>query len=263
MSLVLKLLFIGDIVGRPGRDILAEKLPRVRTAHSVDFVIANGENAAAGAGITGAIAKSILGSGVDAITLGDHVWDQRGWENEIGQIEHVCRPANLPRSNPGWDHLIIEKRGFRVAVFTVLGRTFMGLKADCPFVCADRMIAQLKGQADAIIVEIHAEATSEKIALGWHLDGRVTAVLGTHTHVPTADARVLPKGTAFMCDVGMTGPYAGVLGREVAPVVAKFLDGMPRRFEVATDDVRISGALIEISPAMARAEKIELLTVRR
>ncbi|MSU68107.1 MAG: TIGR00282 family metallophosphoesterase [Opitutaceae bacterium] len=260
---MLKLLFIGDIVGRPGRDILAEKLPRVRTEHGVDFVVANGENAAAGAGITGAIAKSILGSGVDAITLGDHVWDQRGWENEIGQIEHVCRPANLPRSNPGWDHLIIEKRGFRVAVFTVLGRTFMGMKADCPFLCADRMIEQLKGQTDAIIVEIHAEATSEKIALGWHLDGRVTAVLGTHTHVPTADARVLPKGTAFMCDVGMTGPYAGVLGREVAPVVAKFLDGMPRRFEVATEDVRISGALIEISPAMARAEKIELLTVRR
>lgn len=260
---VLKLLFIGDIVGRPGRDILAEKLPRVRSEHGLDFVIANGENAAAGAGITGAIAKSILGCGVDAITLGDHVWDQRGWENEIGQIEHVCRPANLPKSNPGWDHLIIEKRGFRVAVFTVLGRTFMGLKADCPFLCADRMIDQLKGQADAIIVEIHAEATSEKIALGWHLDGRVTAVLGTHTHVPTADACVLPKGTAFMCDVGMTGPYAGVLGREVAPVVAKFIDGMPRRFEVATEDVRISGAMIEIGASMALAKKIELLTVRR
>jgi metallophosphoesterase (TIGR00282 family) len=263
VSLVLKLLFIGDIVGRPGREILAEKLPRLRTEHALDFVIANGENAAAGAGITGTIAKSILGCGVDAITLGDHVWDQRGWENEIAQIEHVCRPANLPKSNPGWDHLIIEKRGFRVAVFTVLGRTFMGMKADCPFLCADRMIEQLKGQADAIIVEIHAEATSEKIALGWHLDGRVTAVLGTHTHVPTADARVLPKGTAFMCDVGMTGPYAGVLGREVAPVVAKFLDGMPRRFEVATEDVRISGAMIEISASMAHAQKIELLTVRR
>lgn len=260
---MLKLLFIGDIVGRPGRDILAEKLPRVRSEHGLDFVIANGENAAAGAGITGAIAKSILGCGVDAITLGDHVWDQRGWENEIGQIEHVCRPANLPKSNPGWDHLIIEKRGFRVAVFTVLGRTFMGLKADCPFLCADRMVDQLKGQADAIVVEIHAEATSEKIALGWHLDGRVTAVLGTHTHVPTADACVLPKGTAFMCDVGMTGPYAGVLGREVAPVVAKFIDGMPRRFEVATEDVRISGAMIEIGASMARAKKIELLTVRR
>ncbi len=260
---MLKLLFIGDIVGRPGRDILAEKLPRVRQEHGIDFVIANGENAAAGAGITGTIAKSILGSGVDAITLGDHVWDQRGWENEIGQIEHVCRPANLPKSNPGWDHLIIEKRGFKVAVFTVLGRTFMGIKADCPFLCADRMIAQLKGQADAIIVEVHAEATSEKIALGWHLDGRVTAVLGTHTHVPTADACVLPKGTAFMCDVGMTGPYAGVLGREVAPVVAKFIDGMPRRFEVATEDVRISAALVQISASMAHAQKIELLTVRR
>ncbi len=260
---MLKLLFIGDIVGRPGRDIIAEKLPRLRVERGIDFVIANGENAAAGAGITGALAKSILGNGVDAITLGDHVWDQRGWENEIGQIEHVCRPANLPKSNPGWDHLIIEKRGFRVAVFTVLGRTFMGMKADCPFLCADRMIEQLKGQADAIVVEIHAEATSEKIALGWHLDGRVTAVLGTHTHVPTADATVLPKGTAFMCDVGMTGPYAGVLGREVRPVVDRFIDGMPRRFEVATEDVRISAALVEISPAMARAEKIELVTVRK
>lgn len=260
---MLKLLFIGDIVGRPGREIVAERLPRIRKEHEIDFVIANAENAAAGAGITGSIAKSILESGVDAITLGDHVWDQRGWENEIGQIEHVCRPANLPASNPGWDHLIIEKRGFRLAVFTVLGQTYMGLKADNPFLCADRMIAQLKNQADAIVVEIHAEATSEKIALGWHLDGRVTAVLGTHTHVPTADACVLPKGTAFMCDVGMTGPYASVLGREVQPVVARFLDGMPRRFEVATEDVRLSGALVEISPSMARAEKIELLTVRK
>ncbi|HZZ59469.1 MAG TPA: YmdB family metallophosphoesterase, partial [Opitutaceae bacterium] len=131
-----------------------------------------------------------------------------------------------------------------------------------PFAAADRMVERLKGQADAIIVEIHAEATSEKQALGWHLDGRVSAVLGTHTHVPTADARVLPKGTAFMCDVGMTGPYASVLGRETAPVIAKFLDGMPRRFEVATGDVRMSAAYIEIDPSMARAQKIELLTVR-
>lgn len=260
---MLKLLFIGDIVGRPGRDIVVDRVPRLRAEHGIDFVIANAENAAAGAGITGALAKSILDGGVDAITLGDHVWDQRGWENEIGQIEHVCRPANLPKSNPGWDHLIIEKRGFRVAVFTVLGRTYMNLKADCPFLCADRMIEQLKAQADAIIVEIHAEATSEKIALGWHLDGRVTAVLGTHTHVPTADAQVLPKGTAFMCDVGMTGPYASVLGRDVNAVVARFLDGMPRRFEVATEDVRLSAALIEISASKAHAEKIELLTVRR
>ena len=259
---MLKLLFIGDIVGRPGRDILAAKLPRLRTERSIDFVIANGENAAAGAGITASIAKSILDCGVDAITLGDHVWDQRGWENEIAEIEHVCRPANLPGSCPGWDHLVISARGFRVAVFTLLGRTFMNMKAECPFLAAERMIEKLKAQADAIIVEMHAEATSEKQALGWHLDGRVTAVLGTHTHVPTADACVLPKGTAFICDVGMTGPYASILGREVKPVVARFLDGMPRRFEVATGDVRLSGALIEISASMAKAEKIELVTVR-
>ena len=259
---MLKLLFIGDIVGRPGRDIIADRLPRLRTERAVDFVIANAENAAAGAGITGAIAKSILENGVDAITLGDHVWDQRGWENEISEIDRVCRPANLPSACPGWDHLIIETRGFRVGVFTVLGRSFMNMKADCPFQTADRLVAQLRSQCDAIVVEIHAEATSEKQAMGWHLDGRVTAVLGTHTHVPTADAAILPKGTAFMCDVGMTGPYASVLGREVKPVVQRFLDGMPRRFDVATDDVRLSAALIEINASNANAQKIELVTVR-
>ncbi len=260
---MLKLLFIGDIVGKPGREIIAEKLERTKREAGIDFVIANGENAAAGAGITGLIARSLLDSGVDAITLGDHVWDQRGWENEIGQIDRVCRPANLPTSCPGWDHVVITARGFKVAVFTVLGRQYMNMKGEDPFLCADRMVDRLKGQADAIIVEIHAEATSEKQALGWHLDGRVTAVLGTHTHVPTADARVLPKGTAFMCDVGMTGPYESVLGREVAPVISRFMDGMPRRFEVATGDVRMSAALIEIDPSMAKASKIELLTVRR
>ena len=260
---MLKLLFVGDIVGRPGRDIIIERMQRLRADAGIDFVIANGENAAAGSGITTAIARSLLEAGVDAITLGDHVWDQRGWEQDITQIERVCRPANLPASNPGWDHLIIESRGFRVAVFTVLGRHFMGLRADCPFLCADRMIEKLRAQADAIIVEIHAEATSEKQALVWYLDGRVTAVLGTHTHVPTADACILPKGTAFMCDVGMTGPYQSVIGREIDAVVNKFVDGLPRRFEIASEDVRISAALIEISASMAKAEKIELLTVRR
>jgi metallophosphoesterase (TIGR00282 family) len=260
---MLKLLFIGDIVGKPGREIVADRLRRLRQEHALDFVIANAENAAAGAGITGSIARSLLEAGVDAITLGDHVWDQRGWETEITEIDRVCRPANLPQSCPGWDHLVIQARGFRVAVFTVLGRSYMGMKAECPFLASDRMIERLRGQADAIVVEIHAEATSEKQALGWYLDGRVTAVLGTHTHVPTADASVLPGGTAFICDVGMTGPYASVLGREVKPVIAKFLDGMPRRFEVAENDVRLSSVLIEISPGQAHAEKIELLTVRK
>lgn len=260
---MIKVLFIGDIVGRPGREIVAERVPKLRTELGLDFVIANGENSAAGSGITGTIARSLLNVGVDAITLGDHVWDQRGWETEITQIDRVCRPANLPAACPGWDHLIIEARGFRVGVFTVLGRDFMGMKADNPFLCADRMIAQLRGQCEAIIVEVHGEATSEKQALGWYLDGRVAAVLGTHTHVPTADATLLPKGTVFMCDVGMTGPYASVIGREVQPVVDRFLDGMPRRFEVAEGDVRLSGALLEIDPADRRATKCELLTVRR
>lgn len=260
---MLKLLFIGDIVGRPGRDLVNERLATLRTEHALDFVIANAENAAAGAGITSSIARSLLGAGIDAITLGDHVWDQRGWETEITQIERVCRPANLPAKCPGWDHLIISARGFRVAIFTVLGRQYLNLKSECPFLCADRMIEQLRPQADAIIVEVHAEATSEKQALGWYLDGRVTAVFGTHTHVPTADACILPKGTAFICDVGMTGPYASVLGREIDPVVARFMDGMPRRFPVATEDVRLSGALIEIDAGMAHADRIELLTVRK
>jgi 2',3'-cyclic-nucleotide 2'-phosphodiesterase len=263
LDCMLKLLFIGDIVGRPGRDVVNERLAAVRREHALDFVIANGENSAAGSGITADIAQSLLSAGVDAITLGDHVWDQRDWVVDIARMDHVCRPANLPKSCPGWDHLIIESRGFRVGVFTVLGRQYLNLKSECPFLCADRMIEQLRSQTDAIVVEVHAEATSEKQALGWHLDGRVTAVLGTHTHVPTADARVLPKGTAFICDVGMTGPYHSVLGREIEPVIGRFLDGMPRRFPVATEDVRMSGALIQISPGMARAEKIELLTVRR
>lgn len=260
---MLKLLFIGDIVGRPGREIVIERMARLRSEMAIDFVIANGENAAAGSGINGQIAKSLLASGVDAITLGDHVWDQKGWEGEINSFEKVCRPANLPSVCPGRDHLILQAKGFRLAVFTVVGRQYLNMKADCPFMCADRLLGQLDGRADGAMVEIHAEATSEKQALAWHLDGRALAVLGTHTHVPTADASVFPGGTAFMCDVGMTGPYSSVLGREIKPVVGRFLDGMPRKFEIAENDVRISGALVEFDPTTRRATKCELLTIRR
>lgn len=260
----MKFLFIGDIVGRPGRDIVVAKLPALRSELGVDFVIANGENAAAGSGITGSLARTILAAGVDAITLGDHVWDQRGWEGEIASLDRVCRPANLPAACPGRDHIVLEKDGFRLALFTVLGRTFVGMKGECPFLCADALLARTvgEGKADAAFVEIHAEATSEKQALGWHLDGRALAVLGTHTHVPTADACVLPQGTAFMCDVGMTGPYASVLGREVKPVIGRFLDGMPRRFEVAEGDPRLSAALVEFDPASKKALKCELVVLR-
>lgn len=260
---VLKILFIGDIVGKPGREILMERLQRLRAELKADVVIANGENVAAGNGITATLAKTLLGTGIDAITLGDHVWDQRGWEDDIDDLPTVCRPANLPESCPGARYVIVDVKGFKLGVFTVLGRTFMGMKAECPFLGADAVLKELEGKADGVLVEIHAEATSEKIALGWHLDGRAIAVLGTHTHVPTADACVLPKGTGFMCDVGMTGPYASVLGREVAPVIGRFLDGMPRRFEVAENDVRISAALVDYDEVAKRATEVRLITVRR
>lgn len=260
---MLKFLFIGDIVGKPGREIVIEKLAALREERGIDFVVANAENAAAGAGITGAIARTLLASGVDAITLGDHVWDQKGWDVDIAALDRVCRPANLPSSCPGREYVILEAGGFRLGVTTMLGRQFVGMKAECPFLGAERLLRELDGKTDGVFVEIHAEATSEKQAMGWHLDGRALAVLGTHTHVPTADACVLPNGTAFMCDVGMTGPYASVLGREVQPVLGRFLDGMPRRFGVAEDDVRMSAALVTFDPAAKRATGCELLTVRK
>ena len=258
----MKLLFIGDIVGKPGREIVGAVIPALRMQRGVDFVVANGENAAAGAGITGSLCKVLLESGVDVITLGDHVWDQKGFEHEIGALDRVCRPANLPAACPGRDHVIVEKNGFRLLVFTVLGRSFMGMKAECPFLCADAILQKLAGNYNGALVEIHAEATSEKQALGWHLDGRVTAVLGTHTHVATADASLLRKQTAFLCDVGMTGPHESVLGREIAPVVGRFLDGLPRRFEVATGDVRLSAAQVEFS-AEGRATAVEWMSVKQ
>lgn len=257
-----KLLFLGDIVGRPGRSLLLERLPALREAMSVDVVVANGENAAGGSGITARIAEELLSGGVDAITLGDHVWDQKNFENEIDGLPQVCRPANLPPGNPGRSHLIIECSGFRLGILTVLGRNFMGIKADgCPFRTADEKIAAISGQCDAILVEAHMEATSEKIALGWHLDGRVAAVIGTHTHVPTADGRVLPGGTAYLSDAGMSGPYASVLGRDSGEVVQTFLDGMKRRFPVAEGDVRLCGCLIEIDAGSGLARSFERIEV--
>ncbi len=241
-----KILFLGDIVGRPGRNFVIERVASLREDYGADIVIANAENSAGGAGMTKKIADSLIAAGVDAITLGDHVWDQKNFENEIDQLERVCRPANLPEQNPGSTHLIVEKDGFRLGIFTVLGRNYLALKSSCPFRMADAKLEELKSQCDAVFVEAHMEATSEKIALGWSLDGRAAAVVGTHTHVPTADGRVLPAGTAYLTDAGMCGPYTSVLGREVDQVVATFLDGMKRRFPVAEDDVRIAGCLIEV-----------------
>ncbi len=255
-----RILFLGDIVGRPGRQILQQRLREIRQTRQVDRVIANAENAAAGAGLTGKLAREILDTGVDAITLGDHVWDQRGFAEEIGGLDKVCRPANLDSACPGRTYLILNGGGFRLGVFTVLGREFMKVKGDCPFRTAEKLASELRPQVDALLVEIHAETTSEKIAMGWMLDGIATVVVGTHTHTPTADARVLPRGTAFVTDVGMTGPYQSVLGREVEPVLQRFLTGMPRKFTVAQEDVWMRGALVDFD-CNGRATAIELLAV--
>ncbi len=256
-----KILFLGDIVGRPGRTFVKARLASLREELGADIVIANAENAAGGAGITKKIVEELTAAGVDAITLGDHVWDQKNFENEIPELENVCRPANLPELNPGRTHLVIEKGGFRLGIFTVLGRNYLALKSSCPFLMADVKLAELSEQCDAVFVEAHMEATSEKIAMGWYLDGRAAAVVGTHTHVPTADGRVLPGGTAYLSDAGMSGPYASVLGREVQPVIAAFLDGMKRRFPVAEADVRICGCLIEVDAATGLATAFERIEV--
>ena len=257
----MKLLFIGDIVGRPGREIIKDKLPGFVAEHAVDFVVANGENAAHGAGINAGIARDLRNYGVQAITLGDHTWDVKGFDREIADLDWVCRPSNLPAAQPGCTHIILEKNGFRLLVATVMGRNFMNPKVDCPFLQADAWCARRGMDADAVFIEIHAEATSEKISLGRYLDGRAVAVAGTHTHVPTADCQVLPKGTGYITDVGMTGPYDSCLGRELEPVLQRFLDGLPRPFPVASGDVRMCAALFTFDPDAGRcsgAERIEL-----
>ena len=248
-------------MGRPGRTFVIERVAALKAELGADIVIANGENAAGGAGITRKIADELIAAGIDAITLGDHVWDQKNFEREIDVLESVCRPANLPEQNPGRTSLVVECDGFRLGIFTVLGRNYLTLKSDCPFKIADALLNRLKSDCDAVFVEAHMEATSEKIALGWHLDGRVAAVVGTHTHVPTADSRVLSGGTAYLTDAGMCGPYESVLGREIDSVIASFIDGRKRRFEVAKSDVRICGCIIDVDPMSGLAIGIERVEV--
>ena len=260
----MKVAFLGDIVGRPGRNFVMEKIHELRVQHSLDFIVVNGENAAGGAGINSRIATALRNSGVDGITLGDHLWDERGFEREIDSLDWLCRPANLPESNPGLNSLLLEKGDLKLGVITVLGRQFMRVHPSCPFETARQYAESLKSRgAQAILVEIHAEATSEKIALGWYLDGIASLVVGTHTHVPTADNRILPRGTAYLTDAGMCGPYESVLGRDIQPVLGRFLDGMPRRFTVATGDVAIRGCVVDIDENNGISRSIDLLHLKQ
>jgi metallophosphoesterase (TIGR00282 family) len=258
-----KLLFIGDIVGQPGRNAVKTLLPKLREQHTLDFVIANGENSAGGSGITPKTAGEIFDAGVDVITSGDHLWDQKEVMELLGGEKRFLRPLNYPAGTPGQGSATFDVRGSAfnvrclVGVLNVQGRTFMQPPLDNPFTLALEEVKRLRERTKIIFVDFHAEATSEKIAFGRFLDGQVSAVVGTHTHVQTADEQILPRGTAYLTDAGFTGPHDGCLGREIEPVIKKFLTGMPQRFEVAKNRVLLHGAVIEIDDASGKAIKIQ------
>jgi len=253
----LNLLFVGDIVGGPGQRVLRTGIETTVREHNVSCVIVNAENAAGGSGITPAIFEKILKCGANLITLGDHIYRRRESISLLEESDKIVRPANLPAQAPGKEHAVYETAGgHKVAVISLLGRLFMRLPANCPFAAADRVLGEIPKDVQIIVVDMHAEATSEKIAMGWHLDGRVSAVIGTHTHVPTADERVLPRGTAYITDVGMTGPYDSVLGRVKERVVKTMITAVPSRFDVAKEDVRMCGAVVSVDTTAGTAVSI-------
>ena len=255
----MKLLFLGDVVGKGGREAVKQVLPELRRRFNAQFAVVNGENSAAGAGITGGCARE-LATVADVITNGDHIWDQKGFEQEIAMFQNVLRPANLSKLQPGRGWGVYQNpAGGEVAVINLLGKVFMRESAYCPFETVDRILKEeLPARVKTILVDFHAEATSEKIAMAYYLDGRVTAVLGTHTHVRSADARVLSGGTAALSDAGMCGAETSVLGREVESVLKKFQTGMPVRLPVVEKGlIRVDGAAITYDPATGRAAAIE------
>jgi metallophosphoesterase (TIGR00282 family) len=260
----MRILFIGDIFGRPGRTIVRERLPEIVREHAVNLVVANGENAAAGFGITPPLAEELFELGIDVITTGNHVWDKREIVdylqaengNPHSMARRLLRPANYPLGMPGWGFYEGRKNDVPYAVVNLQGRVFM-VSNDDPFRVADQLLKEIKSRV--VLVDMHAEATSEKMSMGWYLDGRVTAVIGTHTHVPTADERVLPGGTAYITDVGMTGPYDSVIGVQKDLIIGKFLSNMPVRFEPASGDVRLCAVLLDCDETSGRAREIRRL----
>lgn len=250
----MKLLMIGDVVGNPGRRMLRENIKRVREEYALDALVVNAENCAAGSGITAALAAEIFSFGVDAITLGDHTWGQKEFAGEIDSIDRLVRPANFPARAPGKGWRVISMGNWRFAIVNMQGRTFMQ-NADCPFVAIDRVLAEIPKDVP-VFIDFHAEATSEKVVFANYVDGRVTAVVGTHTHVQTSDAGLLPQGTAFITDLGMTGPYISSIGRDLKPVTKRFLTGMPARFDVAKGPCTMEGAIIEFDEKSRKASAI-------
>jgi len=256
----MNILFIGDIVGRPGREMVRKGLGAVIEHHGVDFVIANVENAAAGFGITRDIGDTLIEWGVEVMTSGNHVWDKKEALEYIRKEPRLLRPANYPAGVPGHGSCVAQTGdGRNIGVINVMGRVFM-LNIDDPFSAVLKEIEAIRHRTAVIIVDFHAEATSEKIAMGWHLDGKVTAVLGTHTHVQTADERILPLGTAYLTDAGMTGPHDSIIGMEREPALARFYTGMPSKFEPATGNPRLNGVIVEADDKTGRATAITRIT---
>ena len=258
----MKILFIGDIVGKPGRRAVRELLPGLISERGIDLVIANCENAAAGFGITREIVEELYNNSIDVLTSGNHIWDKREVMGFIADYETLLRPANYPAKVPGTGAVLMPTAaGEYVGVLNLAGRIFMQ-PIDCPFVTAKSKIAELRKKTKVIIVDIHAEATSEKKALGWYLDGEVSAVVGTHTHVQTADNEILPQGTAYISDVGMTGPFDSVIGIKKDAIIERFLTQIPNKFDVAKGDIRLQAVLVDVDSITGKANSIERISVK-
>ncbi len=257
---MLTILFLGDIVGEPGRSAVIARVPEWKERHGVDFVVVNGENAAAGRGITPKITIDLLRAGVSVITTGDHIWDQKEIVPFIDTEPRLLRPINYPNGAPGAGSIVLETAKGKIGVINVQARTFMQPILENPFEALERAVTEMRAETSVILVDAHGETTSEKIAIGRFLDGRVSAVLGTHTHVQTADEQIFPGGTAFLCDAGMCGPNESILGRSIDPIVRRFISNLPAPFPVAKGEVRLCGAIVKVDETTGRAVSIQRIT---
>ncbi len=259
----MKILCVGDVVGRPGRDAVEKLLPGLKKEFDIECVIVNAENSAGGNGITTKIAKEFFAMGCDVLTMGDHVWDKHEIKDYLNDCPSILRPLNFPEGTPGRGWCVISTAsGKKVAVMNLIGRVFMRYNVNCPFKEARAAIDEIKKQTSVIVVDMHAEATSEKVAMGWYLDGHVSLVFGTHTHIPTADETILPNATAYITDLGMTGPYHSVIGQSKEKIIERFLTSLPVRFETATEDSRLSGIVVDVDETTGRAKTITRLQRR-
>lgn len=253
----MNILCIGDIVGRPGREALARLLPGIKKEHAIDFVIVNGENAAGGSGILPKHAQEIFASGADAITLGDHVWDKKEINSYLEETSNIVRPANFPEGAPGRGWTVVKaSNGVKVGVINLLGRTFMRYNVNCPFKTLDQAFKEISSLTNVIVLDMHAEATSEKVAIGHYANGRLSLVFGTHTHIQTADEKILSEGTAYITDLGMSGPYDSVIGQNKENILERFLTSLPQKFEVAQSSATLCGAVINVNEKTGRASRI-------